>query len=173
MKLSVSSPSALTVTVRYAEELLHSPPPPPPPPPPSQCVHIQESSEPGKSIATLSCAGVSRTSTIKQIAFASFGTALGSCVDAGSSGANTFKMGSCNAHNTTSLVQKLCLGKTYCEVPSSVHFFGEPCHHVHKWLDIAVQCSENERRDAAVVASLAADPLVSCPCPRQLAYYVC
>ena len=161
MKLSVTSPHSLAVTVRYAEELLHSPPPPPPPPPPSQCVHMAESSSPANSIARLSCEGVSRTSTIKAIDFASFGTPTGSCVEPGSSSANTFKMGSCNAHNTNIVVQNLCLGKPSCEVPSSIHVFGEPCHHVHKWLDIAVQCSQNENRDAAVIASLAAEPLVS------------
>ena len=160
MRLSVTSPRPLAVTVRYAEELLHPPPPPPPPPPPAQCVHVQESLDPAGSIAKLSCDGVSRTSTIKAIAFASFGTASGSCVVPVSSGANTFKIGGCNAHNTTTIVQKLCLGKPSCQVPSSVHVFGEPCHHVHKWLDIAVQCNENEHRDAAVVASVAADPLV-------------
>ena len=161
MKLSVTSPRPLTVTVRYAEELLHPPPAPPPPPPPGQCVHVQESLDPAGSIATLSCAGVGRASTIEAITFASFGTASGRCVDPVSSGANTFKIGSCNAHNTSVIVQKLCLGKPSCQVPSSVHVFGEPCHHVHKWLDIAVQCNENEHRDAAVRASIAADPLVS------------
>ena len=161
MKLSVGFAHPLAVTVRYAEELLRSPPPPPPPPPPSQCVHMEESLSPASSIARLSCKGVSRTSTIKAVDFASFGTATGSCVDPGSSSANTFKMGSCNAHNTSSVVQTLCLGKPSCEVPSSTHVVGEPCHHVHKWLDIAVQCSENEHRDAAVAASLAAQPLVS------------
>lgn len=154
-------PKPLAITVRYAEELLHLPPPPPPPAPPSQCVHMQESFSPANSIARLSCEGVSRTSTIKAVVFASFGTATGSCIDPGSSSSNTFKMGSCNAYNTSSVVQKLCLGKSSCEVPSSIKVFGEPCHHVHKWLDIAVQCSENEHRDAAVAASLTAEPPVS------------
>ena len=159
MKLSVATPKALSVTVHFAEELLHLPPPPPPPPPAAQCVHVQESLDPQNAVAQLSCAGVSATSTIKSITFASFGTASGSCSDAASSGASTFKLGSCDAHNSTEIVKSRCVGKTACSVQSSVRLFGEPCHHVHKWLDIAVQCSGNEHRDAAVVAGRAATPL--------------
>ena len=149
LKLQVSAAKPLRVTVRFAEELLKAPPPPPPPPPPAQCVERVQESLGKPTLAQLSCAGTGAGSVITGVSFASFGTASGSCSDPESSGANTFKIGRCNAKNTTELVKALCVGEKECAVESSTRFFGEPCHHTHKWLDIAVHCSGAEGREAA------------------------
>jgi hypothetical protein len=59
---------------------------------------------------------------ISKIDFASFGTAVGPC--------GQIKQGTCNAANSTDIVQKACLGQQKCSVVASNALFGDPC----KWL---------------------------------------
>jgi hypothetical protein len=56
---------------------------------------------------------------ISKIDFASFGTAVGPC--------GQIKPGTCNAPNSTDIVQKACVGQQKCSVPASVDLFGDPC----------------------------------------------
>ena len=59
---------------------------------------------------------------ISKIDFASFGTAVGAC--------GQIKPGTCNAANSTDIVQKACIGQQKCSVPASVDLFGDPCKYL-------------------------------------------
>jgi hypothetical protein len=56
---------------------------------------------------------------ISKIDFASFGTAAGAC--------GQMKLGTCNAANSTDIVQKACVGQQKCSVTASNDLFGDPC----------------------------------------------
>eukprot|EP00049_Salpingoeca_infusionum_P017850 m.354639 g.354639 ORF g.354639 m.354639 type:complete len:1153 (-) comp17070_c0_seq1:211-3669(-) len=80
---------------------------------------------------TLTC---SNGGTIKSITFASFGTPTGAC--------GAFKTGSCNANDTVSIVEKLCVGKSSCSISASDTVFGDPCYGTVKQLAVqGVGCS--------------------------------
>ena len=129
------------MTVRFAEELLK----PEAQAPTTQCVATVHEGV----TASLSCSACGAASTITGILFASFGTASGGCTGSdptppcagGGATANDFKLGACNAANTSSAIETLCKGKHSCTVPVSTAFFGEPCHRVAKWLNAVVSCS--------------------------------
>ena len=87
----------------------------------------------GKPIRLTCAAG----QTIGAVVFASFGTPSGAC-----SGA-PFAKGSCDAADSRSVVEKLCLGKSSCVVePTSTQFAGDPCQGVAKALAVNVGSSE-------------------------------
>ena len=56
---------------------------------------------------------------ISKIDFASFGTATGYC--------GQIKEGTCNAANSSDIIQKACVGQQKCSVPASASLFGDPC----------------------------------------------
>eukprot|EP01050_Picozoa_sp_SAG11_P018783 SAG11_NODE_2894_length_2858_cov_1.730700_2_plen_818_part_00 len=135
MQLEVSGLKAVvTATVRFAEELIK---PPRPPPATNDCV---AGAQEGESVA-LGCGQCGQHSLITAVAFASFGTPSGACAHLGD-GRSGFKTNSsCDARNTTAVLERLCVGMKSCSVPVSTHTFGEPCHKVKKWLDARVVCS--------------------------------
>ena len=72
--------------------------------------------------------------TISKILFASYGTVQGyECGD--------FKVGTCNAANSSDIVEKACLGKHSCTVEATTPIFGDPCVDVVKHLVIEAKCS--------------------------------
>jgi len=72
-------------------------------------------------------------SYVHSIDFASFGTPTGSC--------GNFKKGTCDATTTMEIVKKMCLGKSFCNVPVSISTFGDPCPNVEKSLFIQATCA--------------------------------
>lgn len=83
--------------------------------------------------AKLSCAS---GATITGIVFASFGTPQGSCD-------TQLKVGSCNANNSMSVVEKACVGKNSCSVPATDATFGDPCYDTKKMLAVGATCSHS------------------------------
>ena len=71
--------------------------------------------------------------TIAIVKFASFGNPIGHC-------GGYYEMGSCHASNSIHVVEKLCLGKRKCNVPTGVDFWGDPCPGESKWLVVEVHC---------------------------------
>jgi len=71
---------------------------------------------------------------IDAITFASYGTPTGSC---GSWAVNA----SCNAANSTAIVESFCKGKSYCSFPADTPTFGDPCYDVVKHLVVEATCS--------------------------------
>lgn len=59
--------------------------------------------------------------TVTAVAFASFGTASGSC-------ASGFTAGACNAANSTQIVSSACLGQNSCTINVADTLFGDPCN---------------------------------------------
>eukprot|EP00118_Oscarella_pearsei_P000204 m.4425 g.4425 ORF g.4425 m.4425 type:complete len:206 (+) comp10717_c0_seq1:209-826(+) len=72
--------------------------------------------------------------TITKIDFASYGTPEGSCLN--------YKVGSCNAANSTQIVEKYCVGHNSCTVPATTPIFGDPCYKVVKQLVVQAKCSK-------------------------------
>ena len=72
---------------------------------------------PENTVQTITCPG-GASNVIQAVAFASFGTASGSC-------GNYTADAACNAANSTAIVSALCLGKSSCVVNSSDTIFGE------------------------------------------------
>ena len=70
--------------------------------------------------------------TIVDILFASFGNPTGHC--------GYHRRGGCHVEESVTVVEKLCLGKNKCQVPTDADFWGDPCPGVTKWLSVAVQC---------------------------------
>ena len=83
-------------------------------------------------LATLSmyCA----TGVINAITFASYGTPTGAC---GSWAVNA----SCNAANSTAIVEKACLGQASCSIDANTPTFGDPCYDTVKHLVVEATCS--------------------------------
>ena len=71
---------------------------------------------------------------INAITFASYGTPSGAC---GSWAVNA----SCNARNSSAIVEGYCLGKAACAVPATTPVFGDPCYDVVKRLVVEATCS--------------------------------
>ena len=69
---------------------------------------------------------------IANVLFASFGNPTGHC--------GYHKRSGCHAADSVTIVEKLCLGKRSCHVPTDADFWGDPCPGVTKWLSVAVQC---------------------------------
>ena len=69
---------------------------------------------------------------IKQIDFASYGTPTGTC--------GSFSFGACNASDSLSTVQALCVGKSSCTIAAANATFGDPCVGTVKRLYLQVTC---------------------------------
>ena len=83
----------------------------------------------------LSC-GHEDGGTICKVQFASFGNPTGHC-------GGYHKKGSCHAPNSLKVVEKLCLGKRSCVIPSGADFWDNPCPDQVKWLMVSVECESN------------------------------
>ena len=81
---------------------------------------------------TISC-GDEDGGTIEKVLFASYGNPTGHC-------GGYHKLGSCHATNSLDVVEKLCLGKRSCIIPTGAGFWGNPCPDIIKWLSVSVQC---------------------------------
>ncbi|XP_031475642.2 beta-galactosidase 11-like [Nymphaea colorata] len=70
---------------------------------------------------------------IQSIEFVSFGNPLGIC--------GNFTLGDCDAPSARSVVEKACLGKTACNIPTLMDTFGkDPCPGNTKTLAIQAKC---------------------------------
>jgi len=69
---------------------------------------------------------------ISSLSFASFGNPSGSC--------GNFIKGSCHAVNSTSIVEKACLGKETCSISVSEDSFGSACANNLKSLAVGAVC---------------------------------
>ena len=87
---------------------------------------------------TISC-GDEDGGTIEKILFSSYGNPTGHC-------GGYHKKGSCHATNSEEVVEKLCLGKRGCVVPTGADFWGNPCPDQVKWLSVAVQCKSKDAK---------------------------
>ena len=74
-----------------------------------------------------------RKATMDKVLFASYGTPQGSC--------GNYTVGSCNADNSTNIIESSCLGRRYCTINTNTKLFGDPCHGVVKYLAVEVHCS--------------------------------
>ena len=81
---------------------------------------------------SVSC-GNEEGGTILRVMFASFGNPTGHC-------GGYYEMGNCHTSNSIPIVEKLCLGKRKCNVPTGVDFWGDPCPGESKWLVVEVHC---------------------------------
>jgi len=72
-------------------------------------------------------------SFINTLIFSSYGNPSGSCAD--------FKMGTCNALNSSSIVSSSCVGNSECTVFPNTSTFGDPCYGTPKVLAVAMTCS--------------------------------
>ena len=81
---------------------------------------------------TVSC-GDEDGGTIEKVLFASYGNPTGHC-------GGYHKLGSCHVSSSVEVVEKLCLGKRSCLVPTGADFWGNPCPDEVKWLAVSVQC---------------------------------
>jgi len=79
---------------------------------------------------TLTC---SPGTYIKSVDFASFGTPKGQC--------GSFSLGACHSNTTASVVEKLCIGASYCVLPLSSLVFGDACPQTAKSLAVQVTCA--------------------------------
>ena len=84
--------------------------------------------------------------TIRKILFSSYGNPTGHC-------GGYHKRGSCHGPNSEEVVEKLCLGKKSCVVPTGADFWGNPCPDQVKWLSVAVQCKSVDAKDDEFVFS--------------------
>ena len=79
----------------------------------------------------LTCAD--SNAVINAIQFASYGTVQGSC--------GNYSVGTCNAPNSTTIVESYCLGRNNCSIPAFTQVFGDPCFDTFKFLKVQATCS--------------------------------
>eukprot|EP00117_Sycon_ciliatum_P018657 scpid41612/ scgid3296/ Beta-galactosidase 16 len=72
--------------------------------------------------------------TIDKIIFASYGTAQGRIC-------GNYSTGTCNAANSTDIVEKACLGKNMCSIDANTPVFGDPCVLTFKYLAVQARCT--------------------------------
>eukprot|EP01084_Bolivina_argentea_P058520 106853_1 len=95
------------------------------------CAHLTGLGNANNWTVSLTCP---KTSTIKTIDFASWGTPSGTC--------GQFKIGSCHANTSMSVSKSLCLNKHSCTIRADTDTFGgDPCYGTVKQFDIQVTCS--------------------------------
>ena len=70
---------------------------------------------------------------IIKVQFASYGNPIGTC--------GYHHTGTCHSVGTKQTVEKLCLNKTECVIPTGIDFWSDPCPGLTKWLTVAVLCS--------------------------------
>jgi len=85
-------------------------------------------------LANLNLECLDPTAVIDQIQFASYGTPTGSC--------GNYQLGTCNAPNSTTIVESYCLNKNSCTVPATTPIFGDPCYGTVKHLVVQAHCSK-------------------------------
>lgn len=73
--------------------------------------------------------------SIDSIVFASYGTPVGSC--------GSYSVGTCNAANSTSIVEHACLGQSSCTIWPNTTTFGDPCFGTAKVLAVQWTCANN------------------------------
>ena len=71
--------------------------------------------------------------TISAVLFSSYGTPSGSCP--------AFVKGTCDAANSTSVAEALCLGRNACRIFPNTTTFADPCFGTPKVMDIALACN--------------------------------
>ena len=86
-------------------------------------------------LQTLTLACQQPGATITSVAFASYGTP-----DL-SGGCGSFRVGACNAANSTSIVHAACIGKQSCRVYAGTDVFGDPCVGTVQHLAVQASCS--------------------------------
>ena len=69
---------------------------------------------------------------VERVVFASYGNPSGAC--------GGFSNGTCNAANSISAVESLCVGRSTCTVPATNGTFGDPCRSTVKSLAVSVTC---------------------------------
>jgi hypothetical protein len=79
----------------------------------------------------LACSG---GGSIEKVTFASFGTPSGACPGG-------FATSSCDAKNTTKVVEAACAGKPACDLEVSDTVFGDPCFNTEKHLAVQATCT--------------------------------
>ena len=97
---------------------------------------------------TISC-GHEDGGTIVAVLFSSYGNPEGHC-------GGYYKLGSCHAPTSLEVVEKLCLGRRSCTVPTGADFWGNPCHNSSRWLIVSVQCKSETTELEDFVYSLIA-----------------
>jgi hypothetical protein len=125
-------------TYAFTSHWIQTPPPTPSPPPTPTSVKCAKVLENLKSPATVWLGGCAPGKTIDKITFASWGTPTGDCTTG-------FKVDpKCNSADTTSIVSKLCLGKSECAVLASKWLDNgkDPCLDTSKWLAASVHCQD-------------------------------
>ena len=73
---------------------------------------------------------------IGEVLFASYGNPTGYC--------GYHRRGDCHDVNSESIVEKLCLNKTSCTVPTRADYWGDVCRGRSRWLSVAVQCRSSD-----------------------------
>uniref|UniRef100_A0A0E0HEU8 Beta-galactosidase n=1 Tax=Oryza nivara TaxID=4536 RepID=A0A0E0HEU8_ORYNI len=77
------------------------------------------------------CQGGKRISSIE---FASYGNPVGDC--------RSFRIGSCHAESSESVVKQSCIGRRGCSIPvMAAKFGGDPCPGIQKSLLVVADCS--------------------------------
>ncbi len=84
---------------------------------------------------TVSC-GHEDGGTIAEVLFASYGNPEGHC-------GGYYRMGSCHAPQSVVVVEKLCLGRRSCTVPTGADFWDNSCSNSSRWLIVSVQCKSD------------------------------
>ncbi len=84
---------------------------------------------------TVSC-GHEDGGTIAEVLFASYGNPEGHC-------GGYYRMGSCHAPQSIVVVEKLCLGRRSCTVPTGADFWDNSCSNSSRWLIVSVQCKSD------------------------------
>ncbi len=90
--------------------------------------------------AVLRCLGAG--AVISEITFSSYGTPEGSC-------GNYVENATCNAPNSSAIVQNYCFGRQSCTVPAITPIFGDPCVGTYKKLVIQARCSSGNGTNTA------------------------
>ena len=85
-------------------------------------------------VMNIACSDVG--ATISTVLFASYGTPSGVCP--------TFSKGSCNAANSSIVVQDACVGQHSCNVYPNTTTYGDPCFGTAKTLAVALACSSGQ-----------------------------
>ena len=73
------------------------------------------------------------TAVINAIQFSSYGNPTGTC--------GNYQKGTCNAANSTSIVETLCLNNNACSIFPNTTTFGDPCYGTPKVLTVQFTCS--------------------------------
>jgi hypothetical protein len=105
---------------------------------------------------------------ITAVQFASYGTATGVC--------GAYQLSTCNATNSTSLIDASCKGKSGCTIVASNAVFGDPCGGVLKNLTAQALCGVATSSSSVVVSSSSSIPnqvpIISLTSPTNNASFI-